>query len=77
MARLLPTNRALVAFIPFGILFGRLVSDLMLALMNLLTTFPNTRPNSPENSLPNSSVACDAGELLVSEVHANSTYNSI
>ena len=66
MARLLPTNRALVVFILFGLSFGRLVSDRVFALMTLLMRFPNTTPNSLENNLRNSSVACDSGGLLVS-----------
>ena len=62
MARLLSTTRALVVFILLGLSFGHLV----LKVVRVLTTFPNTRPNTLENRLPNSSVAGDSGELLIS-----------
>jgi hypothetical protein len=73
VARLLSTKRALVVFILFGLSFGHLV----LKVVRGLPAFPNTRPNTLESIVPNSSLVCDPGELLVSEVHANRTYNSI
>ena len=73
MARFSRRKRALALIVLFGMSFGRVASK----IVPCLPRFPNMRPNTLENCFPNSSVACDSGGLLASELHANSTYNGI